>query len=166
MNKTGDRKKAVTIILLTSLLFFVMGFMFPLLQSGYGIGPVILKKDYVYLHSSFRFFFDKGEPFIGFMLLFFTIIFPALKYVFLFITLAGLKLPRHKTMNTVLEIINKWAMLDVFIVAVLLLNLKFDSAIIVSKLEHGTTLFALSVVLMMLASFITGKLLSEQNQVK
>lgn len=163
---TKDRKWIASLLLAASLLFFVMGFMYPLLQSGYGIGPLVLKRDHVYLWSSFRFFFDKGEAFIGVLLLFFTIVFPVLKYIFLFITLSGFRLPRHRIMNTLLEIINKWAMLDVFVVAVLILNMKFDSSIIVSKLEHGTTLFAISIVLMMACSLVTGKLLNEPDQVK
>lgn len=163
MNRSGDRKRVAIIILLASLMFFIMGFLFPLLQSGYGIGPLVLKKDYVYLWSSFRFFFDRGEAFIGTILLFFTVIFPVIKYIFLFITLTGRKIPKHKFLNTALEVINKWAMLDVFVVAVLILNMKFDSTIIVSKLEHGTTLFAISIVLMMICSYITGKLLLKQQ---
>ncbi len=166
MFRKDDRKWTALILLLTSLMFFILGFLFPLLQTGYGIGPLVLKRDYIYLYSSFRFFFDKGEAFIGFLLLFFTIIFPVGKYIFLFITLAGRRLPRHRYLNTVLEIINKWAMLDVFVVAVLILNMKFDSRIIVSKLEYGTTLFAISVVLMMLSSSVAGKLLHEQDQLK
>ena len=95
--------------------------------------------------------------FIGLLLLFFTIIFPVLKYFFLFITLLGHKLPRHEFMATALDLINKWSMLDVFVVALLILNMKFDSDIIVSKLESGTSLFAISIVLMMIASFIARK---------
>lgn len=166
MKAKPDRKNIAWLLLGASLLFFGMGFLFPLLQSGWGIGPVVLQRDYIYLHSSFRFFFDKGEPFIGLVLLFFTIIFPGLKYLFLFFTLSGRKMPRHLRVSTALEIINKWAMLDVFVVAVLILNMKFDSVIIISKLEHGTTLFAISIVLMMICSFVTGKGLREQNQAK
>ena len=139
-----------------------MGFMYPLLQTGYGIGPIILKKDYIYLSSSFRYFFDNGETFIGLLLLFFTIIFPVIKYIFLFFTLLGRKFPRHHFISAALEVINKWAMLDVFVVAVLILNMKFDSTIIVSKLENGTTLFAISVVLMMISSLIAGKYIARQ----
>jgi len=161
-----DRKRIAWILLLASLLFFVMGFIFPLLQTGYGIGPLVLKRDYIYLFTSFQFFFDKGEPFIGLLLLFFTILFPAAKYIFLMITLSGRRFTRHAYLNTAMEVINKWAMLDVFVVAVLILNMKFDSQIIVSKLEHGTTLFAVSVVLMMICSLVTGRLLHEQDQPK
>lgn len=138
-----------------------MGFMFPLLQSGFTIGPFTLKTEYVYISSSFRYFFDKGELFLGIILLFFTIIFPIAKYIFLFLTLFGRKFPRHGTVATVLEIINKWSMLDVFVVAVLILNMKFGSEFIVSKLGSGTTLFAMSVVLLMVSSFLAGKLLKQ-----
>jgi paraquat-inducible protein A len=109
------------------------------------------------MSTSFSYFFEKGEFFIGILLLFFTIIFPIVKYIFLFLTLLGRKLPKQRFMSNALEVINKWAMLDVFVVAVLILNMKFDSTIIVAEVESGTSLFALSVVLMMTASFIAGK---------
>lgn len=166
MKSRQDKKNIAVLLLLASLMFFIMGFMYPLLQSGYGLGPIILKRDYFYLWSSFRFFFSKGEVFIGLILLFFTIIFPALKYITLFVTLLGKQQHRQKAVNTIMDIINKWAMLDVFVVALLLLNLKFDSAIIITQLQSGTTLFAISILLMMTCSFITGKYLHEQDQPK
>jgi paraquat-inducible protein A len=158
MKAVTDKKMISIIILIASLIFFVLGFNYPLLQSGFGIGPFTFKSDYVYISTSFRYFFNKGEVFVGFLLLFFTIIFPVIKYIFLFLTLLGRKVPRHGTVATALEIINKWSMLDVFVVAVLILNMKFDSTIIVSKLESGTTLFAISVVLLMTSSFIAKKI--------
>ena len=163
MNGKNDRKWIAVILLLASLIFFVMGFMYPLLETGYGIGPFTLKKDYIYISTSFRYFFDQGEVFVGLLLLFFTIIFPVIKYIFLFLTLLGRKVPRHQFFSTALEIINKWAMLDVFVVAVLILNMKFDSTIIVSRLQSGTTLFAIAVVLLMTCSFIAGKLIAQQQ---
>lgn len=164
MKDRNDKKWIAIIILIASLVFFVMGFMYPLLQSGFSIGPFTIKSDYVYISTSFRYFFDKGEIFIGLLLLFFTIIFPIIKYIFLFITLLGRKLPRHSIFATALEIINKWSMLDVFVVAVLILNMKFDSSIIVSKLEAGTTLFAVSVVLLMTSSFIARKMIIQKEE--
>jgi paraquat-inducible protein A len=162
MNPKNDRRGIAIMVLIASLIFFIMGFMFPLLESGIAIGPFTIKSDRVYISSSFRYFFDKGEVFIGFLLLFFTIIFPIAKYIFLFLTLSGKKLPRHGPVATALEIINKWSMLDVFVVAVLILNMKFDSDFIVSKLGSGTTLFALSVVLLMTSSFIARKMIVER----
>lgn len=166
MKSGKDKRTIALLLLLISLLFFGLGFMYPLLQSGFGIGPFVLKKDYIYIGTSFRYFFDKGEVFIGLLLLFFTIIFPALKYIFLFATLLGKRFPRHHAVSTAMEIINKWAMLDVFVVAVLILNMKFDSTFIVSKLGNGTTLFAISVILLMVASLFAGKLIKEQQVTK
>lgn len=164
MNGKNDKKGLALIVLVASLVFFIMGFMFPLLKSGFGIGPFTIKSDYVYISTSFSYFFEKGELFVGLLLLFFTIIFPILKYVFLFLTLLGRQMPRHGAVATALEIINKWSMLDVFVVAVLILNMKFDSDIIVSKLEAGTTLFAMSVVLLMTSSFITKKMIDKRQE--
>jgi len=163
MKSSNDRKLASLIVLSVSILFFTMGFMYPLLETGYGIGPFTLKKDFIYLSTSSRYFFDKGEMFIGLLLLFFTIIFPILKYIFLLLTLLGQRFPRHHYISTILEIINKWSMLDVFVVAVLILNMKFDSTIIISKLESGTTLFAISVVLLMASSFLARKFIEQQQ---
>lgn len=163
MKNSNDKKWIAVILLAASALFFALGFMYPLMQTGFGIGPITLRRDDVYISSSFRYFFDKGEIFIGLLLLFFTIIFPVIKYIFLFLTLSGRQFPRHRFISTALEIINKWSMLDVFVVAVLILNMKFDSRIIVSELKSGTTLFAISVVLLMTCSFITSKYLSEKK---
>lgn len=164
MEDQKDKKQVALITLAVSAVFFIMGLFFPLLQTGYGIGPFTLQREYIYLASSFRFFFERNEIFIGALLLFFTIIFPVGKYIFLFLLLTGKKIsPR---ISTLLELLNKWAMLDVFVVAVLLVNLKFDSVIIVSRLEHGTTLFALSIILLMTCSFLTQRMLAKQGITK
>ncbi len=159
--KNGQDKRQVAIVLLfASALFFTMGFFYPLMQTGYGFGPITLRRDDVYMSSSVRYFFNRGEIFIGLILLLFTIIFPIIKYFFLLLTLLDKKFPRHHYISTVLEVINKWAMLDVFVVALLILNLKFDTRIIVSELKSGATLFAIAVVLLMACSHITGKYLA------
>jgi len=48
-------------------------------------------------------------------------------------------------------------MLDVFLVALLLLNFKMDSNIIVMKLKIGTNFIALAVILRMLSSYLIDK---------
>ena len=164
MKNAADTKWIAILLLLASVFFFILGFMYPLLQTGFSLGPFTLERDYVYIGSSFRYFFNKGEIFIGLLLLFFTIIFPILKYIFLFLTFAGHQFPRHHFVGTVLEVINKWAMLDVFVVAVLILNMKFDSSIIISKLESGTVLFAISVLLLMCSSMVARKIITRRQE--
>lgn len=159
----NDRKNYALLLLFISFAFFVLGMFFPLMRTGYGIGPLRLGQESIYLVSSFRYFFNQGEVFIGAILLFFTLIFPIIKYIFLLLTLTGKTLPRQKPLARRLDIINKWAMLDVFIVAVLIINMKFDSSIIVTQLDHGTTLFAISIILMMACSFMTGKIIEKKS---
>lgn len=161
-----DRRWTAIIILILSVVFFILGMMYPLLQTGYGIGPITIRQEKIYLYSSFNYFFDKGELFIGLLLLFFTIIFPILKYVFLFYTLSGKTLSKQGSIGSVLDIINKWSMLDVFVVAVLILNMKFSSDIIITRLESGTTLFAISIVLMMVTSFITRRMRTKASSLE
>lgn len=165
MKSIPENRRIALLILVASLVFFIMGFNYPLLRTGFGIGPFTLQNDYVYMSNSFSYFFENGELFIGTLLLLFTIVFPAIKYVFLFITLSGRKLPKHKAVATALEIINKWSMLDVFVVAVLILNMKFDSAVIVSQLEPGTSLFALSIILLMTSSYIAKKMVDKNKTI-
>ena len=154
----NDKRLTAIIVLSLSAFFFVLGMMYPLMQTGYGIGPITLRQEKIYLISSFSYFFNQGEVFIGLILLFFTIIFPVIKYLFLFYVLAEHKLPAQKSVTNLLEIINKWSMLDVFVVAVLILNMKFSSEIIISRLEAGTSLFAISIVLLMTASLVAGRM--------
>ena len=51
--------------------------------------------------------------------------------------------------------------LDVFIVALIILNMKFDSLFINTQLKIGTTYFAISLVLMMISSFILRRKIME-----
>lgn len=140
------------LLLAASVCFFILGLTHPVMETGYGIGNFRISRDIIYLSTSFRYFFDAGEWFIGLLLLFFTLVFPIVKYIFLTLTLAGLQLGRHKTISQLLEIVNKWSMLDVFVVALLILNMKFDSVIIKSSLGSGVAWFAASVVALMACS--------------
>lgn len=113
-----------------------------------------LNREEVFLTSSIRYFYKEGDFFVGSILLFFTFVFPILKYLFLGIQLVNITLPGSKWISTGLDIINKWAMLDVFVVALVIINLKFDTAFIHTMLKPGTTFFAVSVLLLMICSYI------------
>ncbi|HSU27720.1 MAG TPA: paraquat-inducible protein A [Chitinophagaceae bacterium] len=158
-------KKVLTLTLLAiSVFFFIMGLTHPILQSGFSLGPFRFQQDYIYLGTSYQYFFNQDEYFIGFLLLFFTIIFPIIKYIFILLTLLGLRIRGHHFLGVMMEIINKWAMLDVFVVAVLILNLKFNSTLIISKLENGTTFFGISVLLLMICSLIARQSLAAEKR--
>jgi len=142
------------LLYIISLVFFVLGIINPIMGSKLFL---TIKRDDVYLVKSIVDFLNEGEWFIGTIILVFTLILPVLKYLFLGLRLLAITLPQQKWVGIVLELINKWAMLDVFVVALIIINLKFDSLIIVTEIKSGTTYFALSVLLLMACSFIIKK---------
>lgn len=154
--KKTIRKTYLLLILAASLFFFILGLTHPILETGLGFfyGRFTINHEYIYLSGAFRFFFNNGEPFIAILLLVFTIIMPALKYIFLTLAVFDIRFKNQKIFMIILDAVNKWSMLDVFVVALILLNMKFDSLVVISNLKQGTTWFALSVVLLMICSFL------------
>ena len=144
------RSKWLGIGLLTlSVVFFVLGLLNPIMGSRLFFR---IKRPDIYLWSSIQDFWAEGEWFIGLLLLLFTLLLPILKFGFL-----GWQLLRPSAnsgfWHALLEVVNKWAMLDVFVVAVIIVNLKFDSMIIITELKSGTTFFIASILLLQLLSF-------------
>jgi uncharacterized paraquat-inducible protein A len=134
-------RKIISIITLTlSILFFAMGVYFPLLSTKQQILGVVLKYREVNLFDSIVMFFEDKEYLLAAVILVFTFIFPVFKYIELVV-----RTILNKT-NNVMQHLDKWNMLDVFLIALLLLNFKMNSNIIVMQLMTGTTYIALAVI--------------------
>jgi uncharacterized paraquat-inducible protein A len=110
-------------------------------------------------------FFNSGDYLLSGIIFLFTIILPIVKFfelinrVFEFIKFS-------KRITRILHALDKWSMLDVFLVALLLLNFKMDSNIIVMELKMGTNFIALAVILRMILSYLIDEYitnLKEQN---
>jgi len=133
---------------LAAAVFFGLGLWFPMMTSR-----LFFKFDRpdIYLWSSVRSFYTSGDWFLAGLLFIFTFLLPILKWIYL-----GWSIWSGHSQGQLqwwLEIINKWAMLDVFIVAVILVNLKLSSLVIVTSLGVGLTYFALSVLCLQGLSF-------------
>ena len=148
-----DKKTKIiaVIIFLASISLFVLGLSHPIMGAEVFLG---LKSTEIYLKDSFEYFYKREEYFLGTILLVFTLILPILKYLFLSLIIFNIKLPQTRWVHYVLEIINKWAMLDVFIVALLIMTFKFESTIIDNYVMVGTSYFAASIILLMTCSFL------------
>ena len=114
--------------------------------------PLFMSEKFFYFDSTFDFFnslelfWELKEYFLFFLVLIFTLVFSATKYVFLILN----RLLSKQWMASLLSKITKWSMLDVFVVAVMLLAFKMDSGIIQFKIEVGTYYIAVSVLLSLL----------------
>lgn len=130
-----------------SLVFFVLGLTTPIMKTAMFLG---IRQQKIYLTNSIQYFYEEGEWFVGSLLLVFTIIFPILKYGITLLNILEINIKKGRLIEYFTEIISKWAMLDVFVVALVIINMKMESIIIVSKLQVGTTYFAVSILLLML----------------
>lgn len=144
------------VALTASAVFFIMGLIYPILSSKTSILGLTLEEESLRLTDSIKYFWEEGDVFLAGVILTFTIIFPIVKYLDLSIRLAAPNaLP--KKLVQILKDLDKWSMLDVFLVALLILNFKLDTSMITMKLQVGTSFIALSVVFRMLSSYLIGQ---------
>lgn len=98
--------------------------------------------------------FEHDENFLGSIIFTFTIVFPIFKYILLLLSLLITEKEQITRLNRWLSVISKWSMLDVYVVALLLLNMKFDSRIVNMELKEGVVWFSISIILIMAAMMI------------
>lgn len=146
-----QKRLTLSLLLLTSITFFVLGLIYPLLSTKQQVLGIVLKYKEVRLFDSIRMFYKSSDYLLALIIFLFTIVLPIIKFIELTNRVHKfINIP--KKTNAFLHLIDKWSMLDVFLVALLLLNFKMDSNIIVMKLKIGTTFIALSVIIRMLTS--------------
>ena len=126
--------------LAVSVTFYVLGLCYPLMSTKYQVFGFPLKHQEVTLFDSVRMFWESSEYLVASIILVFTFILPILKYVEL-----ALRLGTGRQFLK-LQSVDKWNMIDVFLVAMLLLNFKMNSRFIVMQLEWGTNFIALAVL--------------------
>ena len=143
--------------LTASAIFYILGLVFPILSSKTSILGFVLEEESMRLVDSIDYFWEEGDVFLALVILTFTIVFPIIKYLDLSVRLAAPQLLPRKLVS-ILKDLDKWSMLDVFLVALLILNFKLDTSLITMKLEVGTSFIALSVILRMISSHLIGKI--------
>jgi paraquat-inducible protein A len=120
-----------------------------------------INRQEIRLFDSIVLFYNNGELTLAMVILVFTIVLPIAKYVEL---LYRITVPNHyqKGYSKLLQALDKWSMLDVFVIALLIMNFKMNSLIIVMDLMSGTTYLAISIVLRMGVS-LSWDLLSRES---
>ena len=136
--------------MILSFFCFCLGLWLPILSTKQRIFGITLKYQEVKVTDSIKLFFESGDYLFSFIIVLFVIVTPIIKYIYLFINFSHSsqkwKFSKH------LSVIDKWSMIDIFLVALLLLNFKMNSIIIVMKLRLGTTFIAFSVILRIIAT--------------
>ncbi len=151
------------ILLTLSVLFFTLGLYYPILATKQQVFGLSLRYREVRLFDSVKMFYESKDYFLSSIIFLFTIVLPVIKFLDLFNRIL-MFIPIPKKINHLLYKLDKWSMLDVFLVALLLLNFKMNSNIIVMKLMNGTTFIALSIIFRMFASELLNSKINKQKR--
>lgn len=137
---------------LASFACYLIGIHLPLFESR----KFWIFEDEVSLMQSITAFLSGGDIFLGVIVLLFTLVFPVIKFLYMFWGVLAIPSPAILRVNKILGHLGKYSMLDVFIVALLLLNMKFDSSILDMQLRSGVVFFSISIILTMVVSSLLG----------
>jgi paraquat-inducible protein A len=134
-------------LVMTSLVLLAIGVFSPLMT----LNKFYLFENQVSLFSALADLTGQGEWLLFLVIFVFSIIFPMIKILFLFLVLnTGVKgKPGYRRFMHVLASIGKWSMLDVFVVALLLVSVKLGVLANV-HIHYGVYVFGISVLLTML----------------
>ena len=148
MNKVKNKNLSI-LLLFASIVFFALGLYFPLLATKYAILGFTLDYKEVRLIDSVKMFYESADYLLAGVIFILVIVLPIVKYFDLV-----MRIKSQTESSLFLSKLDKWSMIDVFLVALLLLNFKMDSQIIVMKLKIGTQFIAISVILRMITASI------------
>lgn len=119
--------------------------------------PILTFKEMLWFKTTFSVFsgiqnlWQQKQPILALIILIFSIIFPTVK-LFALLGLWFVKLPNQRRIVIInrLELLGKWSMLDVFVVAVTVVTVKLGF-MIKAEPRIGIYIFASSILLTMLA---------------
>lgn len=148
-----ESKHILSFILLISFSFFILGLLYPILTTKQQVLGIVLKFQEVKLFDSVLMFYKENDYLLASIILLFTIILPVMKFIAIFNKLFDyFELPEK--VDYILHLLDKWSMLDVFLVALLLLNYKLNSYVLFMELGVGTWFIALSILFRMFTSML------------
>lgn len=131
----------------------MLGLIYPILATKKQVFGLVLKHQELRLFDSVKMFYESNDYLLAIIIFLFTIVLPIMKF-FELLNRTFTILNVSKKINYLLHLLDKWSMLDVFLVALLLLNFKLDSNFIVMKLKIGTSFIAISIILRMFATML------------
>lgn len=146
LNSQIDKKSYIRRIEWQFLILCIILYFTGLFTPLYSTEKLKIFDDQVSLWNSIGLLMEYDEIYLGIIVFIFTILFPVTKFCSLTIEFIYPGFNKSKLFR-IMSQFGKFSMLDVFIVAVLLLNIQFKSVLTDMKLEEGIVFFSLSVIL-------------------
>lgn len=145
------RKVVLTASLMLSFIFFVLGLCYPILVARTTLLGFNVSSESIHLTDTLLHFYNTNDWFMVMVIGVTTIIFPVYKYmdmlnrVWGFITLSELY-------TRIIAQLDKWSMLEVFVIALVILSVKSNSSFMTMTVKSGVYFLAASVIVRMLIS--------------
>jgi len=143
------RSSLILILTIVALVLLVTGFFAPL----FTMSKFFIFNNTVSLYSVLFDLWDEHYFGLFIIIMSFSVLFPMIKIVMMFyLQMApSASRHRHKKLINVLELVGKWSMLDVFVVAILLVAIKLGPMADVT-VHYGVYVFSSAIIIMMLVS--------------
>ena len=143
----------ILLLLLVSVVFFILGLSYPIMSTRKQVLGLVLQYQEIRLFDSVKIFFESREYLLASIIFLFTIVLPVFKYIEIINRSLGMvRIPGR--IDRVLHLLDKWSMLDVFLIALLLLNFKMNSTFIVMEIKSGTLYLAISIIMRMATTML------------
>ena len=151
---------SVPLLLIAAFLLFATGIFFPFFH----VTKFWMFHDAVSVFGGILTLFHEGEYFLFAVLTLFTLVFPCAKLGLLAIIWMerAHNLTRVHRLHQRVEVLGKWSMLDVFVVAILIVALK-SAAVAELHIGAGLYLFTFSVIATQLASVLVARMLQRSR---
>lgn len=130
-----------------------IAFVFSLFSPLLSIREFYIFRDTLTIYSVMQALFASGEWLLFLAIFIFGLLLPLAKYALLFVY--GIVSNDYKPENKIihlLEGVSKWAMLDVFIIAILIASIKLKSTAS-AQTHYGLYLFALSILIAVVCTY-------------
>jgi len=154
------KKLFLASLTITSFATYLMGIFLP----AFRIRKLYFFKDDVTIVKSIWLLFEHGELFLSGVILIFSILFPLVKYGMLLIAIFHREKEKGARLANAVSALSKWAMLDVYVIALFVMTYKMGGGIIAIKVKTGTLFFTVSVLTSIAASKLFPKLLLEKKR--
>lgn len=139
-----------TLIYIASVASYTLALKTTLFTTNGEILGISFKEEYITFFKSITILENQGYIILSYALLFFVLVIPCLKYITLLLNLFNIKLFTGEFNNAVLYL-QKYAMVDVFVIALLLIGSK-NNPIFNLKIELGTYALLVSIITSMILS--------------
>jgi uncharacterized paraquat-inducible protein A len=145
---------------LLSLGCFALGMYWPIMATKTSVSFLVLDYQSMRIVDTVMLFWESSDYFLALLIFVFAMLLPLLKYA----DLLGRIVPSvRKVLRQVPHLPDKWSMLDVFLVAVLIVNFKVSTSFISVEVGPGVTWFAASIVFRMALGHLLDTLVAVKN---